>query len=91
VSREGEGELSRALVEADAIWSAVVAEERGLSGRGRAVAAVTVRAQRREMRRLRLWGMLPDHRHGGGSLGACAVGCDARGARREAWGVRREL
>jgi hypothetical protein len=82
VSRERVGELGRAMVEVNAVWSAVVAEERGLSGRGRAVAA-GVRAQQREERRLRLWGILPDHRHGEGSLGVRAVMCDARGVGRE--------
>lgn len=83
VSRERVGKLSRALVEGATIWSAVMAQERGLSGRCRAVAA-GVRAHRREERRLRLWGILPDHRHGEGSLEVRAMMCDARGVGRGA-------
>lgn len=82
MSRERVGKLSRALVEGATIWSAVMAQERGLSGRCRAVAA-GVRARRREKRRLRLWGILPDHRHGEGRLEVRAVMCDARGVGRE--------
>lgn len=81
MSCERVGELSRALVEADAIGNAIVAEERGLSGRCRAVAA-GVRAHRREERRLRLWGIWPDHRHGESSLEVRAVMCDVRGVGR---------
>lgn len=71
MSRERVGVLRRALVEAGGIGGAVMAEERGLGGRSRVVAAV--RAQWREERRLRLWGILPDHRHGEGGRGACVV------------------
>lgn len=56
------GVLRRALGEANAIGRAVVAEERGV-GRSRRVIVVAVGAQRREERRLRLRGVLPDHSH----------------------------
>lgn len=57
------GVLRRTLGEADAIGRAVVAEERGVGRSRRVVIVVAVGAQRREERRLRLRGVLPDHSH----------------------------
>lgn len=62
------GILRRTLTEADAIWSAVMAEERGVGRCGRVV--VAIRAQGREERRLRWRGVLPDHSHCEGGRGA---------------------
>lgn len=61
VSGERVGVLRRALAEADALWGAVVAEERRVGRRGRVVVAVW--AQWGEERPLRLRGVLPDHSH----------------------------
>lgn len=57
-----------ALTEVDAIWSAVVADECGLGGRGRGRGGSVRRVvaegpQRGEERRVRLRGILPDHGH----------------------------
>lgn len=75
VSRERVGVLGRALLEAeaDAVWGAVVAEQRGLGGCSRVVGGVG--AQGREQRRLGLGWILPDHGH-----------CEAAAG---PWGVRR--
>lgn len=81
------GVLGRALVvEADAIWGAVVAEEGGRCGGRRGV--VGVGAQRGEERRLGLPRVLADHGHGEGGEGGEGGAGAGRGRR---GGVRVEV